>query len=137
MRKYNNLKFFERINRAKFAHKNGYDIEAFTIIFECIIRNLQVIVSLETEFYITPSTTYSSLIRQCTKNRLLTHREIKKLNLFKKYRNNVIHNLINTGKIDTKSLHRWFKFGIRVYSDIYYKANISYGYYEYDWLSGR
>lgn len=47
-KKYSDLDIEEKISKAIVAHNEGYDVEAFTIIFESINYNLTHLISFET-----------------------------------------------------------------------------------------
>lgn len=115
MKNYHELDYEEKIAKAITAHNAGYDIEAFTILFELIKQEL--------EYYHffrggggdlledADNLSYRELIILADKDKALSYRGVLELNLFRIYRNRIIHTIVTGEKIDSHLVDMWFKFG--------------------------
>ena len=95
----------------KLAKKTSqHDIEAFSILFECIRFNQHRLLSLVTKESDTNIKKYKKLYAEIRKHCLLPKKKCL-LNQFYNHRSYVIHDIIFNRKFSDKDLKKWFEEG--------------------------
>lgn len=114
VRSYSDLDTEEKIAKAITAHYEGYYIESFTILFEVIKYELSHLIDFtghgefDAEVF---NWSYRELTLFAEKEEILHYRGILDLHLFRFYRNQIIHTIVNKNKIDLDLLNIWFDIG--------------------------
>ena len=99
-------------NLAKGDHKNGYEIEAFSILYECIRYNQSRLISVKTNDPIKIEN-YKKLENKLKKYAMLDRNYIRNIGNFHTNRTKIIHEIINEN-FDSDEIDKWFKEGIKI-----------------------
>lgn len=123
MDQYSGLDNEELVAKAISAHRNHYEIEAFTIIFESINYYLTgaLYYKHEKNAY---SKSYFQLTNIADKKNIFPYKMILNLHLFRFYRNTVVHSMLYDEFLEQEHVDMWFirgrKLNARI-QDYYYE----------------
>lgn len=98
------------ISVAAKIHKTGYEIEAFSIIFECVRYNLASLISVKTNQPLDIQK-YQTLVSIVKRNNLLNRSIIAEVRSFRQNRNKIVHQIIHNKTFDDESIGIWFEKG--------------------------
>ena len=100
-------------NLAKGDHKNGYEIEAFSILYECIRYNQNRLIHGKTHDP-TKIENYKKLKNKLRKYTMLDSKQIRNIGNFHTTRTKIVHEMIFKKKFDSDKIDKWFENGVEI-----------------------
>ena len=109
-----NVDITHLLNLAIEDHKRGYEIEAFSILYECIRYNQSYLISVKTKRPINIKK-YKELQATIKQNTLLKNKKhLSNISRFHTNRGKVVHEIILKKTFDDDTIDKWFTDGRKI-----------------------